>query len=185
MIVNYAVAGKDFPAAAPGPAHVFSSAPGRLVMGRSNYVGMGGYYSPTLYPQYQGLFTYLSKNAVSRVPDGTSNTVLFGEIAGGYHNWNNSGGIPAGVMGYAWTCGFNYSGFGVPYAGNVSATVNGHGVYDPGTGNELWGEFSSQHTNVVNFGFADGSVRTISPTIDFATWVYITGFQDGVVVTFN
>ena len=47
-----------------------------------------------------------------------------------------------------------------------------------------WAFFSSMHTgNIVQFCMADGSVQKINTSIDFATWVYLTGYQDGVVVT--
>jgi prepilin-type processing-associated H-X9-DG protein len=173
MEVNYGTPGQDMPLNAIHDDHLYSSAPGRLVMGRTNYMGMAGYYSQSVYPQYAGLFTYKSKNKLAAVPDGTSNTILFGEVAGGYIGWGGSGGIPNGVSGWAWACGFDYSGFGTPYAGSA-ADVN----------NSQWWNFSSQHTGVVNFCFADGSVHSLTTVIDFATWVYLTGFQDGVAVTF-
>jgi prepilin-type N-terminal cleavage/methylation domain-containing protein len=85
MMENYAVSGSDFPAGAPGPAHLYSSAPGRNVIGRSHYLPMGGYYSPTWYPQYAGIFTYKSAVSLPKVTaaDGTSNTIAFGEFVGG------------------------------------------------------------------------------------------------------
>ncbi len=155
-------------------AHVFSSAPGRLVVGRSNYIGMGGYYAKSQYPQYQGFFTHKSQNKLAACPDGTSNTVMIGEMAGGYIAWNGSGGIPNGVSGESWVAGFNYSGFDSPYSGSAADPVN-----------SKWWAFSSQHTGIVQFAFGDGSVRPLRSGMDFSTWVYITGIQDGVVVTFN
>jgi prepilin-type N-terminal cleavage/methylation domain-containing protein len=116
MSVNYATVGVDYPAAAGGNSHVFSSAPGRLVVGRSNYVGMGGYYSknPAAYdcPGCEGMFTYKSKTAIASIPDGSSNTMMFAEYAGGQIDWNGSGGIPNGVSGGSRMVGFNYTGFG-------------------------------------------------------------------------
>ena len=174
MSVDYATGGLDYNAAAPF-GHLFSSYPGGLILGRSNYLGMAGYYSPSSYPQYAGLFTFQSKNSIARVPDGTSQTILFGEYAGGWINWNGQGGIPNGVDGASWSCGFNYSGFGTPLSGPQS-------VNDPNA--SCWAFFSSMHTgNIVQFCMADGSVQKINTSIDFATWVYLTGYQDGVVVT--
>jgi hypothetical protein len=164
-------------------AHVFSSAPGRLVVGRSHYTGMGGYYSTQSYPQYKGFFTYNSKNKVAATPDGTSNTVMFGEMAGGFNAWNGSGGIPNGPMTASWASGFNYSGFDSPWTGGpASAPACGGTV----TSNcSKWWAFSSQHTGIVNFCFGDGSVRSLRGQMDFSTWVYMTGIQDGIVVSFN
>ena len=170
MMVDYGNPGVDYPAAAGGNAHLYSSAPGRLVLGRSNYTGVGGYYAPSLYPQFAGLFTYLSKNSLARVPDGTSNTMLFGEWHGGQINWGGSGGIPNGISGVSWECGFNYTGWGSLSTGPFT---------DP---QDNWWEFSSGHTNIVQFAFADGSVQKISANIDFGTLIYLSGYQDGVAV---
>jgi prepilin-type N-terminal cleavage/methylation domain-containing protein len=170
MGVYYGTPGLDYPLAyGTGNAHLYSSAPGRLVLGRSNYTGMGGYYAPSQYPQYKGFFTHKSATALARCPDGTSNTILFGEWAGGQIDWGGSGGIPNGISGVSWVCGFNYSGWGPPAAGDRT---------------NWWG-FSSNHTQIVNFGWGDGSVRSLNTSIDFGTWVYLTGYQDGVPVSVN
>jgi prepilin-type processing-associated H-X9-DG protein len=179
--VYYGQLGVDVPAGQGNTAaHVYSSAPGRLVVGRSNYMGMAGYYSPSAYPQYRGFFTHMSNNSVARVQDGTSNTIMFGEMAGGFIAWNGSGGIPNGLSGGSWAAGFNYSGFQVP--------ASGAQVLAPGASNstnDYWYRFSSLHTGGINVAMGDGSVRFLKTTIDFSTWVYITGIEDGVVVTFN
>ena len=55
-------------------------------------------------------------------------------------------------------------------------------VYGPqGNDYSIW-MFQSGHTGLVNFAFADGSVRGISRTADFITWIYATGATDGKVV---
>jgi prepilin-type processing-associated H-X9-DG protein len=176
LTVDYAVGnGVDY-TRTTGAAHVFSSAPGRLIMGRSNYIGVGGYYSPSQYPQYKGLLYYKSKEALARCTDGTSNTMLYGEYAGGFINWNGSGGIPNGISGGSWSAGFNYTGFGI-YCGPGD-------IADPNQ--SCWAGFSSFHTgNIINFCFADGHVVGINKNIDFNTGVYLSGFQDGVPVTLN
>jgi prepilin-type N-terminal cleavage/methylation domain-containing protein/prepilin-type processing-associated H-X9-DG protein len=175
LCVDYAIGGKDYSASAPGPAHVYSSCPGCVVMGRSNYLGNGGYYSPTLYPQYEGMFYYKSSNAMGRVPDGTSNTFLFMEYIGGVINWGGSGGISNGWSGGSWSAGFNYTGFGGPM--NFAQAINPN--------NSGYAFFGSAHTgNILNCCFADGSVRQLSMSIDFGSWVFLSGYADGVVVTF-
>jgi hypothetical protein len=55
-------------------------------LGRTNYVGVAGSHGRGTDPilgRYEGLFTNRSRNALDRVADGTSNTVLFGEALGG------------------------------------------------------------------------------------------------------
>src|SRR5262249_47869155 len=175
VFINYGTAGVDYPmgigGATPPFGHVFSSAPGRLVVGRSNYTGMAGYYAKSQYPQYEGIMTWNSKNTIQGISDGSSNTVMFCETAGGNIPWGGSGGIPNGVSAFGWVGGFNYGGSGPPIQ------------YDTNNGS-MYAYFNSRHTGIVNACFGDGSVRSISTTIDFATWVYITGMSDGVSVNF-
>ena len=173
----YGTSGVDLPQVCRRQFHVFSSAPGRLVVGRSTYTGMAGYYIPSQNAANgcagcQGFFTHMSSNKVASTPDGTSNTVMFGEWVGGFNAWAGTGGIPSGPMGPSWVSGFNYSGFGSPDTHPAMTSTN-------------WGVFSSQHTGIVNFTFGDGSVRPLRSGMDFTTWVYMTGISDGVVVTFN
>jgi prepilin-type processing-associated H-X9-DG protein len=50
--------------------------------------------------------------------------------------------------------------------------------YGP-TGRDVdWFQFSSQHPGIVNFSFADGSVRSIAITVDQTTFVYASGMKD-------
>ena len=93
-------------------------------------------------------------------------------MAGGYIGWGGS--IGNGVSGPSWVAGYNYSGFDSPYSGNASDPVN-----------SKWWAFSSQHTGIVNFCFGDGSVRPLRSGMDFSTFVYMSGIQDGIVVTFD
>jgi prepilin-type N-terminal cleavage/methylation domain-containing protein len=166
----YGTPGVDLPAGYGGNAHVFSSAPGRLVVGRSNYIGMGGYYAPSQYSANRGYFTHLSKNKVN-CPDGSSNTIMFGEMQGGQINWGGSGGIPNGPSSPGWVAGFNYSGFGSPVAKPISTSE--------------WYLFSSSHTGIINMGFGDGSVRSVRHNLDWGAWLAMTGIQDGVIINFN
>lgn len=184
LTVDYGTAGKDYANGAPTGSHVFSSAPGRLVLGRSNYMGVGGdwrYPSATVSGDYHGLFTWKSKNSVGKVPDGTSNTLMFGEMAGGYIVWAGAGGIPDGWASPSWSSGFNYTAFGsCPNStnGNCQAT-------DPGKGFSF-GTFDSFHGGgIINFVFADGSVRGVSSSIPFGVFEALAGFMDGQIVSFD
>lgn len=177
LAVDYGTGGVDYNSAAPGPDHVFSSNPGASILGRSNYLGSGGYYAPSQAVGLEGLFTYQSSTSLAKVPDGTSNTFLFIEYVGGFIGWGGSGGIQSGVSGGGWGCGFNYTGFGGP---------SPSGSQNDASGNSYWYAFGSDHTNhMVNVCYADGSVREISPSIDFSTWVYLSCYRDGVVVGNN
>jgi prepilin-type N-terminal cleavage/methylation domain-containing protein/prepilin-type processing-associated H-X9-DG protein len=172
--------GVNFPAAAPGCGagcgdFVFSSCPGCLVLGRSGYVGMAGYYAKSEFPQFQGYFTYLSKNKIANTPDGTSNTTMFGEYAGGFINWSGSGGISNGINGAAWASAPAFSGFGVPCNGPSQ-------IMDPNQ--SCWAHFGSFHTGGTMMAFGDGHVQLLSTSVDFNTWIALSGIQDGIVLTF-
>jgi prepilin-type N-terminal cleavage/methylation domain-containing protein len=177
MAEAYGTAGIDQPPAIPGQYHLYSSEPGALVIGRSNYVGMAGYFIPSQYSMFEGLFFYQSKNSLARVPDGTSQTMMFGEWVGGIINWAGQGGIPNGKSGASWVCGFGYSGFFGP---------SPSGSQLDNQGNSYWYTFGSDHAaHIMNVAMGDGSVRHVTPAIDFATWVYMSGFQDGVVINYD
>jgi prepilin-type N-terminal cleavage/methylation domain-containing protein/prepilin-type processing-associated H-X9-DG protein len=177
LSVDYVNAGLDFNAAAPY-GHLFSSAPGRLVLGRSNYLGVGG-QSPSWSPQFAGLFSYNSRTSIGKVPDGTSNTLLFAEYVGGSIQWAGSGGIPNGLSGASWSCGFNVIDFGDP---GVSPTGSQDQVGSPGNG--YYWLFGSDHTgHIVNVCYGDGSVRQVTPAITYNTLVALGGYKDGVLVS--
>jgi prepilin-type N-terminal cleavage/methylation domain-containing protein/prepilin-type processing-associated H-X9-DG protein len=182
--VAWGTPGKDYNAVITSPGWTYSSAPGRLIMGRSSYIGMGGYDAPSNAPQNVGFFTYMSKNALARCPDGASNTILFGEMVGGYIDWGGDGGIPSGISGPSWCSGFNYSG----PAGLNTSTAPGHRspvtgqLYTQSDNDFFWAYFSSSHAGVVNFAWGDGSVRALSPNVDWNAWIAVTGIQDGIVV---
>jgi prepilin-type N-terminal cleavage/methylation domain-containing protein len=182
------IAGKDFKNSNFNPAEGFSSliayypyavagAPATSTHGaysRTNYIPMAGYVvdDPTRYP---GMFTYLSKTTLLGVQDGTSNTVAFLESVGGL------GTDKAGWWGNAVGMTGQLSAFGMcPSASNTNCDNTPAGK---GFGRALP---SSLHTtNRINTLFGDGSVRNLSPAMDFTTYIYICGLNDGVVTTFE
>src|SRR5207244_3479081 len=125
-------------------------------IGRTTYVGVAGawgkgsYTYPTAAPttskqvgdigRYEGIFTNRSTNSVGAIQDGTSNTLMFGECLGGPNP------PPSGSPFY----GFSWFGMG------ALPTLSGLPVQYP----KYW-QFSSKHTGVVNFVYADGSVRGV------------------------
>src|SRR5262249_32838314 len=141
------------------------------VVGRPNYVGMGGYYVESEFPQYRGIFNYNSRNKLVHITDGTSQTIMFAEISGGYIGWGGSGGIPNGASGYSGMVGYHFPRFDTPYVGSPSDPVN-----------SKWWAFSSTHTDHINVAMGDASVQQIGRSIDFATWIYLTGMADNVPV---
>jgi len=162
--------------------HLFSSRPGADVLGRCNYVGSAGECRNTgvdpvtgqRYNIFFGLLHYNSKTTIGRVPDGTSNTLLYGEYAGGYIDWGGTGADATPLPGWTspnFSCGFDYSCFGLDT--NININDGTHG----------WWSFGSEHAGgLIQFAYADGSVRKITPQIDFNTFEALSGYMDGIVV---
>jgi prepilin-type N-terminal cleavage/methylation domain-containing protein/prepilin-type processing-associated H-X9-DG protein len=180
VFVAWGAPGKDYNAVVSAGWY-YSSAPGRLIMGRSSYIGMGGYDAPSNAPQNVGFFIYKSRNAVAHCPDGASNTILFGEMVGGYVEWDGASGIPNGICSPSWSSGFNYSGIGSSTAPGHRSPVTGQ-LYTQSDTDFFAGYFGSSHTGVVNFAWGDGSVRALSPSVEWNAWIAVTGIQDGIVV---
>jgi prepilin-type N-terminal cleavage/methylation domain-containing protein/prepilin-type processing-associated H-X9-DG protein len=168
----------------------FSTMPGAQILGRTNYLACAGDPRPRVdrnnppdgRVDARGLFYYKSKESVNRVPDGTSNTLMFAECAGGL--FSNSGdaffGTPKWTMN-SWVWGIWWSGYGIcpnpnsPPGQNCNNTPAGRGlsVYVPG----------SLHTNnICNVAMADGSVRGLNVrAMDSLSLAYLCGLQDGEI----
>lgn len=138
--------------------------------GKTNYLGIGGRSALTT-DTYRGPFSNRSKTKLAALPDGTSNTLLFGEYS--------SKGPPASgwqSVTPAWI-GAGY----FPTAWGIEPQVSGP---DP-----RWWELSSRHTGVVNFAMGDGSVRSIrcpgNSGGSYANFIYASGIQDNRVVNFD
>ena len=138
----------------------------------TSYAGMAGpyvYWSFDLTPytwqgqkSLLGLIYPVSSNSLASITDGTSNTILFTEVA-------SSKGYPDNDTSGASRIDFTTWWFvGDPYDSLTSTT------WPPNTKQKVVGfpEYGSQalaqsrHPGGVNCGFADGSVRFIKDTID-------------------
>jgi len=146
-------------------------------MGASNYIGNAGYLGSdpgdatnTTASKYTGPYTQNSKTKLQTITDGTSNTIAFGETLAGNNlvrdfrlTWMGAGSMPT-----AW---------GLASGSPTNAT--------------FWGQFSSRHGgNIVQFGYCDGSVRSIrgpivGGTVQYNTFIAASGMRDGVVVDFS
>jgi prepilin-type N-terminal cleavage/methylation domain-containing protein/prepilin-type processing-associated H-X9-DG protein len=128
-------------------------------LGRTNYMPSMGYFGVTGAPvdQYEGVFQTQKQAGVDQVSasDGTANTLLFGEALGD---------VETGARQYslAWI--------------GAGGMITGGGI-DPAD----WYTFGSKHTGVINFCFADGSVRGVQKGADPIPVIYASGWHDGRV----
>jgi hypothetical protein len=152
---------------------------GAATLGRTNYLGVAGYFGETGITDdaYKGVFTNRSAVRLGAIHDGTSNTLMFGEYLGDNDNGprERSGcWMGAGVLPTAW--------------GLVSERKV--------PGSPVWYTFSSKHAGIVQFCLCDGSVRGLrKPNIDTAppapspasylSLAFASGYQDGQVVDWN
>jgi prepilin-type N-terminal cleavage/methylation domain-containing protein/prepilin-type processing-associated H-X9-DG protein len=152
-------------------------------LGRTNYVGVGGGWGQTsanwgdglgtppasaaLAP-YAGIYVMNNPSTIGSITDGTSNTLAFGETLTGNHK-NGQRDFEIAWMGAGWW----YTGWGLA---PIYADPNGQGNSD-----FTFRQFSSKHTGIVNFAFADGSVHSISQAADFTAFIALSGKADGKV----
>jgi prepilin-type N-terminal cleavage/methylation domain-containing protein len=135
-----------------------------MAVGRSNYMGCAGYLGGEPGYPYRGIYNRQSPSRIADITDGTSNTIAFGETLGG------NGGLNGQQRDFV----ISWAGAGdMPTAWGLA------------NNNPTWYRFSSKHTGIVQFGFADGSVRGITKGCDYNTFQFAAGMQDGNVVNFS
>ena len=131
---------------------------------------------PSQYGPAHGVGFQNSKVDFGGIPDGTSNTLLVGERAWGYHKLivgaANALGFSAATcdQGGSWNVkSGGLAAIGIGYDGiNFSATNAVHQTRG----------FSSNHTGGAQFVMCDGSVQFISENIDYAKLsVTVAGYQ--------
>jgi prepilin-type N-terminal cleavage/methylation domain-containing protein len=123
----------------------------------SNYLGVAGGSGETGSPDWdwlRGVFTNRSENSFNSITDGSSNTMFFGEVTGG--EVDNVRDVRMSWPG----CGILGTAFGL--------------------GDESWAQYGSYHPGIVQFTFADGSVHSISETIDYDTYLGLSGMCDAL-----
>jgi prepilin-type N-terminal cleavage/methylation domain-containing protein/prepilin-type processing-associated H-X9-DG protein len=142
-----------------------------MPFGKTNYLGVSGLgtgSNPDL-RIYEGLLGNRSKVSMAALTsaDGASNTLLIGEQSG-TGNGNPGGGSPT----------FDYNFIGGGCHSTAFGLANG-----PSAG---YRQFSSWHSGLVQFAFADGSVRGLRPgntptayTTDWYLLQQLAGYKDG------
>jgi len=137
--------------------------PGPMPYKVSNYIGCAGWLGDNAAGSgavgtdpYCGIYFRNSRTTVGQIVDGTSNTIAFGETLAGTATFPRD---------------FTLLWFGsgsMPTAWGLSTSPD-------------WYNFSSLHTGgIIQFAFADGSVRPIIVNADYNTFVWASGMADGV-----
>jgi prepilin-type N-terminal cleavage/methylation domain-containing protein len=142
-------------------------------IGRSNYLGVCGRYGnfdhPTAF-QYEGLLGSRSVNRFADATDGSSNVFLFGEAIGGKRP-RGSGLAGEGFWSFSWMGG--------------GTMMTAFGLKDTQSVNSRWSMFSSEHPNIVQFCFADGSVRKVSLNVDSLHYFRMSAMRDAEDTSFD
>lgn len=149
-------------------ARLFIPSPGPA-LGLTNYLSCGGGMGSlpgNSWDVWKGAFGNRTQHNLSAVIDGTSNTLLFGEVIGG---WNDSNQLK-----YSWA----WIGTGAMFTASGLAPTKKFAKTD-------WDQFGSHHPGTVQFALIDGAVRTISHTVvdipGSRFFRMIGGIQDGNV----
>jgi prepilin-type N-terminal cleavage/methylation domain-containing protein/prepilin-type processing-associated H-X9-DG protein len=171
------------------PGFLFSADPGSKIMGKTQYMLMGGYpvfsagtVNGIADPGglYKGIFGWKDSTAIPGIADGTSNTILAGEYADCNVNFGAGNSLTGDCAG-TFASGFLYTYWGIRN-GDQSTACPASG----GTGDRrpcyTWYKFGSKHSGVTNFVFGDGSVRGLRGNISYTTWVILGGKGDGIVL---
>jgi prepilin-type N-terminal cleavage/methylation domain-containing protein len=157
--------------------YTFSGAPGNAVVGRSSYTGERGYPPLGSNVQYEGIYREklpsttpggTKGETLAGVSDGTSNTLAFVEYSAGFVDFG-AGNVLTGNFAACWPGTASISWWG-PDTKNSNA--------------DYWRP-SSGHTGIIIVAHCDGSVMGLRTSVDYTTWVYLCGSQDGQVITNN
>ncbi|MBY0459307.1 MAG: DUF1559 domain-containing protein [Gemmataceae bacterium] len=171
LTVTRGTPGVDFSIGLDPDSDYYSGAPGNAVLTRTNYVPVAGDY---LYEsgRYRGIFNYIQTRTLVSVRDGTSNTLMFGEYAGITRDMGIN--APSYIL---TTASIGCNGF-FTTEGIDDQPLNQKPAYTAMA-------FNSRHPGLVNFVYADGSVR---PLRNLASWnstnfpvlLALGGIADGV-----
>ncbi|MCE9566951.1 MAG: DUF1559 domain-containing protein [Planctomycetes bacterium] len=115
--------------------------------------------SSTLKLYNTGMFNYRIAHKMSDMTDGTSNTMLVGEVIDAHTNLSTN----------MWTQGGRHESC-MRSTENPLNTKPGTGITTSPYGIALYGGFGSKHTNGGNFAFGDGRVQFLNNNIDLTTY---------------
>jgi prepilin-type N-terminal cleavage/methylation domain-containing protein/prepilin-type processing-associated H-X9-DG protein len=168
----------------------YSTLPGSQILGRTNYLPSAGdprtridrnsRTNPPGRVDAHGLFYYKSKESLASVPDGTSNTLMFVESAGGMLSGLSSPADTPKWTNQSWAGAIWWSSAGIcPNSRFSNCTWN---QSPPPYASPVFAAGSRHTGGICNVAMADGSVRGLNaPNIDSLSLAYLAGARDGEV----
>ena len=178
-----------------------------LSKGLNDAMCLSAGYGPPPVTNESGMFAFNSFRQISQITDGTSNTFLLGEAAGGYPICNGIGcttPYPSGLSVHMWLVGGHsqpgWVASGFVYSGNECSTVERlnkvavtDSVHDVANtfnctpsyrgGPHHVTNFRSFHPGGANFLLVDGSVRWVKQTISMPTYRALSTLQGGEIIS--
>ncbi len=127
----------------------------------------------------RGLYNRLgAKISLIAITDGTSNTIMIGEVLPEWHDHMFNGSWMHFNGGYSHISTIIPINTRITHRNQCSGGTAEPATQARGNWNVSWG-FKSKHTNGANFVFADGSVKFLSQSIDMIAYQYLGGRNDG------
>ncbi|MBN1911710.1 MAG: DUF1559 domain-containing protein [Pirellulales bacterium] len=136
--------------------------------GRTDYLGNAGWFpedstATTETKGYEGIFGNRTKTRIRDIRDGTSQTILFGEVTGNGTGVNGTGEVRAV---FSWMgCGFTRVCQTPDGAVDVTVPAPAYDSARDVEGEVFW-RFASEHPGIFQCSFADGSVHQVHNDID-------------------
>ena len=121
---------------------------------------------------HNGIFGNRSKNTFADIKDGSSNTFLFGEVAG-----QPIALLSRSSVAHSWIGALNIPMFNWNY--------DRSGLSDSALGGRDLHVYNSYHPGVVNFALGDGSVKAIPKETDVTTMYRLSAMRDGQPVSLD
>jgi len=146
----------------------FSDSASVAALGKTNYLAVAGYTNgPT--DAYPGYFGDRTQTTIESAQDGSSNTLMFGEVmTNPAQAW---GGAPSPKLAWTWMSS-------PPVAAGWGGILQ-----TPQT--DYFYRFSTSHTGVVLFAMGDGAVRPLKKPTVWPTIVWASATNDGKVYDFS
>ncbi|MBN9119618.1 MAG: DUF1559 domain-containing protein [Planctomycetes bacterium] len=148
-----------------------------------NYLSLRNYnYWRNATTSTRYIFGENSDTPLTAITDGTSNTLMMGEMTLELYNgvtsgWSFAGWVSVGIdpVG-AWNTTYPAQGLNIWNYNNAAPPNGAFGR------RATWYNAASMHPGGVNFVYADGSVRFIQQTIDVPSLTYLCQMADGQVI---